>query len=277
MTTPDIRDRLFIVMAHPDDEVLWACSLLPAAERIVLVFGELLCGPELTAGRRIAMAEFPLPTLDWLEMTEAGVFDSASWPNPRETTFGLYPHPALRVMTSFDPERYRAQFGLMQDKLRSHLLGARNVVVHSPWGEYGHEDHVQLFRAVAGLADEMRFRVWVPGYYAEKSEPLMRRNLRHFGEPTAPLQIDKALAAKISQIYKRTNTWTWFDEYVWPDSERFLPYLPAGAPADQLIGPDRLRRIVFPAEYEVLRRSRLKWRRESVRSLLSWMNGRRAE
>jgi hypothetical protein len=175
LAAPDIRDRLFIVMAHPDDEVLWACSLLPAAERIVLVYGELPCAPQLTEGRRVAMAAFPMASLDWLEMKESGVFDSASWPNVRETAFGLYPHPVLRVLKSFDPLHYRAQFGLMQDKLRSHLAGARNVIVHSPWGEYGHEDHVQLFRVVASLAEEMQFRVWVPGYYAEKSEALMRR------------------------------------------------------------------------------------------------------
>jgi LmbE family N-acetylglucosaminyl deacetylase len=272
----DIRDRLFIVMAHPDDEVLWTCSALQDAERIVLVYGELRCAPDLTAGRREAMAAFPLPTLDWLEMTEAGGFDSASWPNAKETPFGLYLHPALQVLDSFDPQRYRAQFADLQASLRERLAGARNVIVHSPWGEYGHEDHVQLFRVVASLAGEMGFQVWVPGYFAPKSEALMRRNLRFFGAPTVPMPIDKALAAEISDVYKRTKTWTWFDDYIWPDTERFFPYVAISAMPGQAASESDLQRIVFPKAYEAQRRSQLKWKREAVRSALSWFNGRGA-
>ena len=271
---PALFDRLAIVMAHPDDEVLWACSALRAARRIVLVFGELKDGPQLTAGRREAMAAFPLPGLDWLEMVEAGSFDSASWRHPRETEYGVHLHPSLRVMWSFDPARYRAQFSELQDRLRVSLKGMRNVIAHGPWGEYGHEDHVQVFRAVAGLAGEMGFRLWVPGYVAPKSEMLMRRNLRFFGRPTEPLPIDRALAEEIAQIYKRTGTWTWFDSYTWPESERFLPWHREGA-AEPALEAD-IRRIALPADYDVSRKAGLRWRRELTRRFLSWRNRRAA-
>lgn len=273
---PEILQKLAIVMAHPDDEVLWACSALRAAERIVLVYGELPCAPDLTAGRRAAMAAFPLPTLDWLEMTESGVFDSASWPEVRETEYGLYPHRALRVLQSFDPDRYRAQFGAMREALRPRLTGMRNVIAHGPWGEYGHEDHVQVFRVVASLADELGFQLWVPAYVAPKAEALMQRNLRFLGRPTQPMPIDAGLADEIAQIYKRTGTWTWFDSYVWPATERFLPWVPGGAaPGDDAVAAD-VQRIVFPADYEAMRRRHLRWRRELVRKALSYVNGRRA-
>lgn len=271
--TGDLFDRLAIVMAHPDDEVLWASSAMRAAEKIVLVYGELRCAQQLTAGRREAMAAFPLPTLDWLEMVEPATFDSASWPNPVETAYGLYPHPALRLLTSFDADRYRTQFGPLQDRLRTSLKDMRNVIAHGPWGEYGHEDHVQVFRAVAGLAAEMGFRLWVPAYVAPKSEALMRRNLRFLGRPTPPQATDKALAEELSAIYKRTGTWTWFDSYVWPDREWFLPWHPAGAP-DAATEAD-IQRIVFPPDYEETRRKHLNWRRELKRKVLAWMNGRK--
>ena len=271
---PDLFDRLAIVMAHPDDEVLWACSALRAAERIVLVYGELKCGPKLSEGRRAAMAVFPLPTLDWLEMTESGSFDSASWRNPKETEYGLYLHRSLRVMYSFDPDRYRTQFAELQARLRVSLKGVKNVIAHGPWGEYGHEDHVQVFRAVAGLAPEMGFRLWVPGYYAPKSEQLMLRNLRYLGRPTAPLPIDRALAEEISRIYKRTDTWTWFDSYVWPETEQFLPYHPEGVRAGATVAD--IQRIALPAEYETTRRAQLNWKRELKRRFLSWKNRRAA-
>jgi LmbE family N-acetylglucosaminyl deacetylase len=276
MSGPAIFDRLAIVMAHPDDEVLWACSALRAAEKIVLVFGELKGSRTLTEGRKVAMADFPLPTLEWLQMVETGVFDSASWPTPRETEYGVYPHRALKLLSSFDPERYRRQFGEMRDRLRVSLKGMKNVIAHGPWGEYGHEDHIQVFRVVASLAGEMGFRLWVPGYYAPKSEALMHRNLRFLGRPTEPLPIDAALAKEIAQIYKRTKTWTWFPDYVWPATERFFPWHDGGAPAGQAARADEIALIRFPADYEATRRSQLRWRRESVRKVLAWLNGRKA-
>lgn len=270
----DIQHRLAIVVAHPDDEVLWAGSMLRAAERIVVVYGQLPCQPDLTAGRRAAMADFPLPTLDWLQLVESGVFDSASWPDPRETAYGLYPHRRLGMLECFDPDGYRAKPGELRDRLRTSLRGMKNVIVHSPWGEYGHEDHVQIFRVVAGLAPEMGFQVWVPGYYGPKSERLMRRNLRFLGRPTAKMPVDRALAEEISQIYKRTGTWTWFDDYVWPETEWFFPWRPGAVRAAERVRPDDLQSIAFPAAYlEAMRRPHPNRRRELWRKLFSWING----
>lgn len=272
----DILDRLAIVMAHPDDEVLWAGSALRAAEKIVLVYGDMPGWDEQNAGRKVAIAAFPLKTLDWLAMTESGVFDSASWPEVRETEYGLYPHRALRLLHSFDPDRYRAQFALMRESLRPRLVGMKNVIAHGPWGEYGHEDHVQVFRVVASLAGELGFQLWIPAYVAPKSEMLMRRNLKFCGRPTPPMPIDGVFAEEIAQIYKRTKTWTWFDSYVWPKTEQFLPWSAEAVPEGQRAKIGDVQRIVFPAGYEAERRRQLRWRRETVRKALSWMNGRKA-
>lgn len=276
MTAPAIFDRLAIVMAHPDDEVLWAGSALRAAERIVVVYGELPCAPDLTEGRKAAMAAFVLPTLDWLQMVESGVFDSASWPTPRETKYGVYPHRALRLLDSFDPDRYRRQFGELRDLLRGRLAGVRNVIAHGPWGEYGHEDHIQVFRVVASLVDELGFQLWVPGYYAPKSEALMRRNLRFLGRPTVALPIDPVLADEIAQVYKRTRTWTWFDDYVWPKTEQFFPWHARGARQGEGAREAEIQPIALPADFEKNRRAWESRKRRFVRRFLAWLNGRKA-
>ncbi len=274
MAGHDFFDRLAVVMAHPDDEILWASSVLRRAERIIIVYGDLPCDPRLSDGRRAAMAAFPLTTLDWLQMVESGIFDSASWPNPKETRYGLYPYSALGTLSSFSPEKYRNQFDLLKNTLAGRLKGIRNVVVHSPWGEYGHEDHVQLFRAVASLQDELGLQIWVPGYFADKSQALMIRNLRYLGQPTARLRTDRALAAELSAIYMRTGSWTWFKSYAWPSEERFFPYRPNGGSQTERVGPDAMQRIVFPAEPS-FRRTGVRWRlREAQRLILSWYNRR---
>lgn len=274
MNGDDILDRLAIVMAHPDDEVLWACSALKAAEKIILVYGEWPGANIVSEGRRAAMAEFPLPTLDWVAIPETGVFDSASWPEVRETDYGLYPHPALAILKNFNPDQYRAQFDTQREALRPRLAGIRNVIAHGPWGEYGHEEHVQLFRVVASLASEMGFRLWVPAYVAPKSEALMLRNLKYCGKPTRPLPIDGDFAQEIAQIYKRTQCWTWFDGYVWPKTEHFLPWVAEGLPEGQHATPADVQRIVLPADHDAWRKF-LPRRREVARKLLSWINGRR--
>ena len=271
----DILDRLAIVMAHPDDEVLWACSALRAAEKIVLVYGEWPGEAIITEGRREAMAAFPLPTLDWLEMPETGVFDSASWPEVRETEYGLYPHPALSILGHFNPEQYRAQFGKLREVLRTRLAGFRNVIAHGPWGEYGHEEHVLVFRVVASLAAELGFRLWVPAYVGPKSERLMLRNLKYCGKPSRSLPVDQAFAQEIAQIYKRTKTWTFYDGYVWPASEHFLPWVPAGLPDGQRATPADVQQIAIPADSDAWRKY-LPRRREYARKILSWMNGLKA-
>ena len=55
---------------------------------------------------------------------------------------------------------------MLKDLLRARLGDCRNVITHNPWGEYGHEDHVQVFRAVTALQAELGFAVWVSGYCA---------------------------------------------------------------------------------------------------------------
>lgn len=275
MTGDDILEGLAIVMAHPDDEVLWAGSALKAAEKIVLVYGEWPGANIVSAGRRAAMAEFPLPTLDWVQIPETGVFDSASWPEVRETEYGLYPHRALAILDNFNPVQYRAQFETQREALRGRLAGIRNVIAHGPWGEYGHEEHVQLFRVVASLAAEMGFRLWVPAYVGPKSEALMLRNLKYCGKPTRALPIDQDFAQGIAQIYKRTQCWTFFDGYVWPKTEWFLPWVPEGLPEGQHATPADIQRIVLPADSDAWRKH-LPKRRELARKVLSWWNGRRA-
>ena len=205
----------------------------------------------------------------------------------RETEYGLYPHPSLRILDHFSADEYRATFDKLSKALRPRFAGIRNVIAHGPWGEYGHEEHVQVFRVVAHLAAEMGFRLWVPAYVAPKSEALMLRNLKYFGKPTPPMPIDAALAEEIAQIYKRTNTWTWFDRYVWPKSERFLPWVAEGLPDGQRATPADVHRIEFPEDHGALRRFLPKRRalprkllrrlwRKLARKVLCWLNARRA-
>ena len=221
MSEPDLLERAAIVMAHPDDEVLWASSILARVERILLCYEEIPFQPAISEGRRQALARFPLPNVASLRLAEAPSFGSAAWPDPVETAYGLEVRRGPGSMRGFSEERYRAPFAELKARLRARLAGCRNVITHNPWGEYGHEDHVQVFRAVAALQAEMGFAVWVSCYCSGRSLGLMQRNLGGLGPATPMLATDPELGARLKALYRETACWTWFDDYAWPEQEVF--------------------------------------------------------
>ena len=212
-------------MAHPDDEVLWASSVLATAGRVILCFGDSPGRPAFSEGRRRAVGALPLSGVESLEVVEASAFDHATWPVPEETPEGL----ALRKMPfnlhGAGLAAYRANFETLCRALEERLKGLTDVVTHNPWGEYGHEDHVQVFRAVEAVQQKLGFRIWVTCYVSDKAVILMRRHLYRLGQPSPPLGTDKALGDQLRRIYTENGCWTWPQAYVWPDQEWFYPLL----------------------------------------------------
>lgn len=210
-----------LVMAHPDDEALWASSLLAGVGRLILVYEALPGRPDITEGRRAALERFPRP-VESLRLAETGAFDAAAWPEPVETPEGLAVAAGPGTMPGFDPAAYRAGFATLRDRLRPALAGARSVITHAPWGEYGHEDHVQVFRAVRALQAELGFNLWFSGYCGSRAVKLMldyldRNHLMHITRAT-----NVALAGSIAGLYQQHNCWTWDDDYSWFERESFF-------------------------------------------------------
>ncbi|MFV2058549.1 MAG: hypothetical protein ACC707_18960, partial [Thiohalomonadales bacterium] len=102
------------------------------------------------------------------------------------------------------------------------LEGYRNVITHNPWGEYGHEEHVQVYRVLKELQDHLKFNLWVSNYYSNKSVYLMNQYMPGFGSEFITIKTNKKLARKIKNIYVKNKCWTWFSDYKWPDEELFI-------------------------------------------------------
>jgi LmbE family N-acetylglucosaminyl deacetylase len=221
MPTSTFPERTILVMAHPDDEILWASSVLSEMEQIVFCFGDVASQPVWSVGRRRSLEEYPLPNMTSLGFPESEVFDGAAWPDPVETEYGLAVRQGPRSSPEFSESRYRQAHPRLISALRPFVEGKSAVITHSPWGEYGHEEHVQVFRAVADLQAEMGFSLWVPGYASNKSYPLMLRQLSRLDRSLKPLPTDPELASRLQALYTRNGCWTWFEDYVWPRQEYF--------------------------------------------------------
>jgi LmbE family N-acetylglucosaminyl deacetylase len=234
-----------IVMAHPDDEVLWASSVLAKAGPVILCYGDFPGRIAFSKGRRAAVAALPLAQAVTLDVTEATMFNHAAWPKPVEIPEGLMPRPLPLNLHGAVLNACKANFRSLCQMLETRLAGVQDVVTHNPWGEYGHEDHVQVFRAVEHVGRRLGLRIWVTGYASDKTVLLMQRHLHRLGAATQPLPTDKAMGDRFRQIYIDNGCWTWPADYVWPATEWFFPLLEPDAREPTWVQPVQVNMIRF--------------------------------
>lgn len=214
-----------VVVAHPDDETLWLSSALAAADRVVFCFGDPFGKPQKAAARRQAVAALPLPGLVDLKLPESGARFSADWSDPRPTQNGI------EITDAAAGARYAANFPLLVAALRTALAGCEAVYTHNPWGEYGHTEHIQIYRAVTTLQAELGYTIWFANYVGAMSWKLARRIGR---EPCWTerrwVQPDLATARALMRVYQRHGAWTWTRWHRWPDQETVYAQPPADDP-----------------------------------------------
>ncbi|MBP1597969.1 MAG: hypothetical protein H6Q05_3346 [Acidobacteria bacterium] len=208
-----------IVVAHPDDEVLWFGSLLREIDRVVIVFQDYDADPALGIRRGKAIKELPF-AVTCLAIPEAGSWLLADWFRPKISPYGL----ALRVtpLSKHVSSNYEKNFRSIRACLKRQLSSDMNVFTHNPWGEYGHEDHVQVFRVIESLRAEIGFTLHVSGYYSARSRTLAAYYTDC--ETISPIcrSIDSRYAHGIAELYKRHGCWTWAEDWVWPQDECFI-------------------------------------------------------
>jgi hypothetical protein len=228
-----------LVVAHPDDEVLWFSSILRQVGKVIIAFKDYDAVPDLGRKRAAALAELPYANLVCLGIAEAGSLKRANWDDPVATEYGLALDAPVETR-----RQYERNFATLRTALATELSSATDVFTHNPWGEYGHEDHVQVYRAVEALRAALGFRMWTSSYCAARASTLASRYRAVDRPPAKRLPVDQAYAKQVAEIYQRHGCWTWITDWTWADEESFLPG-PFDAPPADRIGPDeRLRFVV---------------------------------
>lgn len=218
LNLPDLS-RSCLVVAHPDDEVLWFGSILERVGRVVLCFEDCAQYPELGPGRRAVLEAYPLPQVSSLHLPEPCSVHLVDWSRPELDAHGLRLNAAHA--SADDRARYRASFDALRAGLAGLLQGMQAVFTHNPWGEYGHPDHVQVSRVVDGLRSELGFRQLCSGYVAHRTMPLAGPSLKSMGRWfELPTQAERV--APIVALYREHGCWTWPLDYERFASETFL-------------------------------------------------------
>jgi LmbE family N-acetylglucosaminyl deacetylase len=259
----DLLRNSLIVAAHADDEILWFNSIAADVDRILVVYCDFWAHPELGRRRQAAFAEYPRQ-IECLGIDESGAAGCADWSTPALTDHGIAlgyeanrraltriakkslsmvaAYDAAKVATESVSDAYRANFDAICAALEPRLTADMNVFTHNPWGEYGHEEHIQVFRALEKLRDKIGFRLWMTNYCTERALPLA---LRYFsGSPNTYVRLpcDKDFASAVADVYRRHGCWTWKDDWSWFEDECFME-------APREYAPRRAHNHLFPLNF----------------------------
>ncbi len=259
MTRPAFLENSLLVVAHPDDELLWFGAILHQVDRVIMVFENFWPDPDIGPARARVLERFPRNDVTSLRMEEAASYGCADWRNPQLTPFGIAfsqkaqlrdaKQKAKRLLGKSLAPRvgitglYEENFKTLVDQLRPQLTSKSNVFTHNPWGEYGHEDHIQVFRALDTLRREIGFSLWMSNYCTERSLPLAMTYFDTAEQSAIQLPVNKSFADRVAHVYREAGCWTWSDSWVWFDSEHYMR-APTGQICDGTI--ERTQRHLFP-------------------------------
>ena len=216
MSSQILRNSILVV-AHPDDEALWFSSILKDVNHVVICFWDELSDPSFGEQRKKSLSNFPLENVSYLDLTSIGVMRPQSFISPKFNQYGI----ELVGKDNLEHSNlYQDNYYKLRKKLADRLSQYQNVFTHNPWGEYGHEDHIQVYRVAHDLQKEAGFNLWYSSYCSTKTLHLVSKCLHV--EETKTLPTDEVIAKELLKHYKTHNIWTWDDDWCWPATETFI-------------------------------------------------------
>lgn len=207
-----MQKKYKIICAHPDDEVIFFSSILKDASSVIICFTETQ-NKTVTMGRKNIKKFPPLKNYLFLDLVEPNVFNSANWNNPTKSPEGL--------TVSRNKYNYVKSYQGIKLKLSKILKFGDTIYTHNPWGEYGHEEHVQVFRVITELSNELNLKIFVTGYVSNKSYNLMKMENHLLTNKIQFMTINEKLVNDFKAIYILNYCWTFDDNYIWPRIETF--------------------------------------------------------
>lgn len=207
-----MTSKKILIVAHPDDEIIFFSSILKEVEKIIICFGK-SSDLEISRGRELIRKVYPFKNVEWLNLPQANVFSLANWEKPVITKEGLH------LKNNY--EKYHENYQLLSKILIDYLKDCSLVYTHNPWGEYGHEEHVSVFNVVFDIVKQANTEILVSGYVHERSNILFKKRQNLLGNKIFVKDIPTAICSEIKSLYISHKCWTWVKDYKWPNKEIF--------------------------------------------------------
>ncbi len=210
-------DGATVITCHPDDESLWWSPVLPTAKEVVMT-----CFPSSAGMSHYITDKMP----EWYQ---------EKWV-PLQGFLRHYDAKQLAHNKTLRESIITDEF--LTARLEEFVSQSKVIVTHSPWGEYGHIQHRQIWRVVKNLAVKYGKDVWVwDGLVSAHSMTI-------YGEayvgwvPTVSMPTNYDLYYSLRQVYIDAETlcaqnpppnsywwdcrfWTW--DRTWEGSSTYYP------------------------------------------------------
>ena len=227
-----VPEDVLVVVAHPDDEILWLSPVVGHAAVIVAALPVQPTNAALSQARELLREQYPVERFEYLPLQGSAVFHHSDWLRRRPVDYGVTLGP------SCPPERaqaYRGNYPALLAALEPYVREHHEIFTHNPWGEYGHEEHVQVSNAVVHLAQRHGASVWswdgfsprqLLAYEMRLRNDYFRRGTRSL--PRLRLRNDIALYANVKRLYQDHEAWTWDPGYELPTMADYIQLVRAG-------------------------------------------------
>lgn len=248
MGIPDILRKSIIVVAHPDDEILWFSSLLKRVNHILFCFLDEIADHEFGSNRRNAIANYSLQNISALDLSSLGLLRPKSFISPRFSKYGIE-LVGNDCSYSLHKKKYKENYYELRRKLSGLLSQYENVITHNPWGEYGHEEHIQVYRVINELQEKGGFNLWYSNYCSTRTVNLLSQCMCASEKITLPS--DVSTSRELMELYIRNNCWTWYKNWHWPAQETFFKQGDCAVPDINSMGHVPLNLILNPPSLRV--------------------------
>jgi LmbE family N-acetylglucosaminyl deacetylase len=204
--------KLTLIVAHPDDEVLWFAGALRHAAQTVVCYGDNPLSPRLGEQRRKLLAGYPVVNVDFLDIAEPRRSESRK---PANAQTGGAP------IISEEEAEHR---WLLLDRLRqsTRSSGIAGLLTHNPWGEYGHEDHMHVNAAATALADALKLPLYVSSFVSLRRLVYAKTVLDAGVSEYIEVPVDQEFVSAVHNHYRSHACWTWRKNWQWPSYDIYL-------------------------------------------------------
>jgi LmbE family N-acetylglucosaminyl deacetylase len=221
-----------VVVAHPDDEILWFEPWLSDTGEVLVALPTHPRDDAITRARHEIRDHWPVGDMTFLPLRSVDVIGRSDWRRREPTDYGV---TLAADCPGAAATEYVANHARLVDELREPVASRGVVVTHNPWGEYGHEEHIQVCHAVLTAAAAAGADVWawdgLPQARLAASSMRLRQDYyepRTASLPRVTRPSDLARYRRLKQMYFDRGAWTYYEDYEPPQQSTYIQLMRAG-------------------------------------------------
>ena len=210
-------DNGILIVAHPDDECLFASSILNSISILIICFSDIPKEEDISLKRFNSVKLYPLRDLKVISLNlkqSEKAFLPINWLNINEKFSG--------ICGGYKKKSYDSNYKKILNKLKEIIPNNSLIISHNPWGEYGHAEHCQVFKASFQIAKETNSRFFVNSYFSNLSKVYAQRKLHLLKSINFLFETNTKLYNLLKNHYSKFGCWTWYENYKLPKNESFF-------------------------------------------------------